>query len=151
MRGKNLVMELPSGRRIYYPDAHIVKRKNRWKGTMEDTIVFRTVTDKGTWVWETSYGAKFVENAVQAISRDLMVYGMRNAARVMQAGVRLFRLIGTVHDEIISMSKKTRAKKRLLRKYIDALCTLPSWAKGDTLATTVPLKAEGYIAERYKK
>jgi DNA polymerase len=146
MDGKALVMELPSGRRIFYPDAHLSRRKNRWTGKEEDAIVFRTVTDKGTWVWETSYGAKFVENAVQAISRDLMVYGMRNASKL-----GLFELIGTVHDEIISIMKKVYARNRMLKKYITALCEMPPWAIGDDLAHTIPLKAEGYIAKRYRK
>jgi DNA polymerase len=141
-----LVMRLPSGRHVYYPEAHLVDKVNKYTGQLEKAIRFRTVTDKGTWAWEETYGAKLVENAVQAISRDLMTGGMRRAS---QAG---FDLIGTVHDEVLSLhSREGYRTAPLLRRYVAALCVLPRWAKGEELGKTVPLKADGYVAKRYRK
>ena len=39
----------------------------------------------------------------------------------------------------------------VLKNYIDALCRLPKWATGASLVDIVPLKAEGYVAKRYRK
>jgi DNA polymerase len=141
-----LVMRLPSGRHVYYPEASLVDKVNKYTGQLEKAIRFRTVTDKGTWVWEESYGAKFVENAVQAISRDLMTNGMYYANHAR------FEIVGTVHDEVLSLHQRLGWRTApLLRRYIAALCTLPRWAKGEDLGKTVPLKADGYVAKRYRK
>jgi DNA polymerase len=140
-----LVMRLPSHRKIYYPYAEITTRQNPFTGYDENVIRFKFVNSKNQWVWEYTYGGKLVENAVQAIARDLMVYGMRAAS---EAG---FKLIGTVHDEIIALHKKVRAKQRLANKFCDIICTLPDWAIGETLAETIPLTAEGKCDERYGK
>ena len=40
-----------------------------------------------------SYGPKFVENIVQAISRDLLCFAMRNLS--------FCQIVGHVHDEVI--------------------------------------------------
>jgi DNA polymerase len=145
MEGDDLVMLLPSGRTIYYPNAELVKRENKWTGVQEDAIRFRTVLESGKFVWEYTYGGKLVENAVQAIARDLLVYGMYNAAN---AG---FELIGTVHDEIISLFNRLKVTKRTVKKFVRTICQLPIWAIGETLGTTIPLTAEGEIGDRYGK
>ena len=142
---ESLVMKLPSGRTIYYPHAEVYSRKNKYTGEDETAIRFRTVLASGKWVWEISYGGKLVENAVQAISRDLMVYGMYNAAR------KGFKLIGTVHDEIISLFCNRYITKDTIGMFENLICKLPKWAKGESLESTVPLAAEGVISERFGK
>lgn len=140
-----LVMRLPSGRKIFYQQAEIRERTNPWSGKLEDVIYFRYVNSKGLWVWEQTYGGKLVENAVQAIARDLMVNGMLLAEK---AGYAVF---GTVHDEIMALVKKVRAMHRMVSKFEKLICQLPSWAKHRRLEETIPLAAEGYFAMRYHK
>ena len=145
MVGHYLVMKLPSGRKIFYPYAEIYHREPKWQGMSPEAIRFKTVNSKNMWVWENTYGGKLVENAVQAIARDLMVNGMFHAAR---AG---FKLIGTVHDEIISLHKTVRSKSRLVRRFEELVCILPDWAKSVNPGGTVPLAAEGVADERFGK
>lgn len=150
MDGHSLVMVLPSRREIYYPYCETITRPKRWgkKGETEEAIRFKVVNSKNMWVWEYIYGGKFVENAVQAISRDLMVGGMWHAAQT-----KLFAAIGTVHDEIIGLCKRRygRARERIVKLYEETICKLPDWAVGTDLGHTIPLKAEGKMTKRYGK
>ena len=136
-----LFMHLPSGRRLSYPRAELVMKKTEYtdidteaKESFEkETIRFYgAMGDSVVWGNNHTYGGKLVENAVQAIARDLMVYGMKQA---VEAG---FPIIGTVHDEII-------AEGDAMGDFENIICQLPDWAEG------VPLAAEGYIARRYRK
>ncbi|MBS7863792.1 hypothetical protein F6O60_10830, partial [Streptococcus suis] len=57
-----------------------------------------SVTYEGTGTakrWERleSYGPKFVENIVQAISRDILAYSLKQ--------LKEFKIVGHVHDEVI--------------------------------------------------
>lgn len=146
MIGDSLVMKLPSGRNICYPQAVIVSEEDRW-GRFKENIKFRCVNSKNMWVWEYLYGGKAVENAVQAIARDLMVCGMRNADK------NGFRNIGTVHDELLTLFRKLLREDmdEVVKEFCKLICILPHWAKGETLAETIPLKAEGYYGDRFKK
>ena len=137
----NLVMQLPSKRRIYYPHCRIVERENKWTENMEKAIQFRTVSERGQQVAEWMYGSKFTENAVQGIARDLLVYGM------FQASKHGYPLIGTVHDEILTLCSKYKSLKR----FVKLICKLPQWAIGDNLEHTIPLTADGYKAIRCRK
>jgi DNA polymerase len=139
-----LTMKLPSGRRICYPKAR-VKMEEWYNGKEKISISYMAVSDRGTWRWEKLYGGKIVENAVQAIARDLMVWGM------WQASKHGFINIGTVHDEILALCEKVMAKARLARKFETIICNMPWWARGDSLATTIPLTAEGKVSLRYGK
>ena len=147
MEGDSLVVYLPSGRSIYYPKCEIYERDNKYTGAREEAIRFRSVLESGKVVWETLYGGKIVENVVQAISRDLLVYGMYNISK------KGFILIGTVHDEIITLLSLSKVKELsdVLKYFEKVICRLPSWAKGETKATTIPLMAEAKIGVRYGK
>ena len=74
-----------------------------------------------------------------------MVHGMRKAAE------QGFRLIGTVHDEIIALYHKVLRRKPLVKWFESLICEMPDWAIGDSLETTIPLTAEGVISVRYGK
>lgn len=82
------------------------------------------------------HGGRLVENIIQAMARDLLVYGMLKAE---EAG---FMMIGSVHDEGIA---EQPVGENRLDEYCNVICTLPSWAKD------VPLRAEGYTGKRYRK
>lgn len=122
-------IELPSGRRLAYVKPRL--GENRFGGT---SILYDGPS--AGWEWGTleTYGGKLTENIVQAIARDLLVYGMHQVAK---AG---HRIVKHVHDEIVV--ETTTAS-------VDEICALmataPDWADG------LPLAADGYECEFYRK
>lgn len=133
MREHWLCVQLPSGREIRYPYAKAVPTE-RW-GKPAWSISFRTEI-KGQWVREHTYGGKLIENIVQAIARDVMMEGM------LSAETNHYPVIGTVHDELLTLRLKGTSDVKHLEKLA---CTVPSWSKG------MPLAAKGFVCERYKK
>ena len=89
----------------------------------------------GTKKWERleSYGPKFVENILQALSRDILCYAMKT--------LRCCNIVAHVHDEIIIEADP--------RVSLEAVCEqmgrTPPWAKG------LILRADGYETPFYKK
>jgi len=89
----------------------------------------------GTKKWERleSYGPKFVENIVQALSRDILFYAMKT--------LRHCSVVGHVHDEVIIEADP--------RMSVEAVCEqmgrTPPWAEG------LVLRADGYACEFYRK
>lgn len=128
-----LVMTLPSGRRLYYPEAKreldsISYLKSAWKPKRDAT----------EWPHAKLWGGLATENATQAVCGDLLraalVRGVRNGLDV----------IGHVHDEIVveaPVRQADNAAKELKR----VMLTLPRWAKG------LPLAAETDVSERFRK
>ena len=85
------------------------------------------------WTSIRTYGARIVENIVQAISRDLLAYSMKTLGRR--------KIVGSVHDELII--------ECCLKDDVEAVCNemaiVPEWAQG------LVLKADGYECVYYKK
>lgn len=80
-----------------------------------------------------SYGPKFVENIVQAISRDILCYAMRT--------LRNYRICGHVHDElVIECPEDTN-----VAEICEMMGRTPPWTEG------LPLRADGYECNFYKK
>lgn len=130
-----LFMKLPSGRLICYPKASIGIVKTPW-GAKKKAITFRKLVNNH-WAHESTYGGKLVENACQAIARDIMYVGMKNASA---AG---FKTIMQVYDELISLAPKGFMN---IEDYENLLCNpMPEWSKG------LPLEAEGKVMPRYQK
>lgn len=132
--GDVLTIELPSGRKLYYQQATLTASRFgqeavKYKGLDQ-------VTKK--WWWVDSYGGKFVENIVQAIARDILAYSMQ---QLDKAG---FWLVMHVHDEAIAEVDKAKGEE-LLEQMCDIMGTEVPWALG------LPLKADGYITDFYKK
>ena len=89
----------------------------------------------GTKKWERldSYGPKFVENIVQATSRDILCYAMRT--------LRNCSIVMHIHDELV-----IEADPRMsLQAVCDQMGRTPPWAKG------LLLRADGYETNFYKK
>jgi len=133
MREHWLCIQLPSGREIRYPYAKAVLTE-RW-GKPAYAISFRTEI-KGQWVRENTYGGKLIENIVQGIAFDVMQEGM------LSADTNGYPVIGTVHDELLTLRLKGTSDIKHLEKLA---CTVPSWSRG------MPLAAKGFLCERYKK
>lgn len=80
------------------------------------------------------------QNIVQALARDCMAEGLLNVDERMPE----IDLIGTVHDEALGETDEERGNEVTLAEFNKNLCDIP-WAPG------LPVKAEGYIAKRYRK
>ena len=127
-RSGMLFIILPSARQLCY-----VKPKmgtNKFGG---DSVTYEGVGSTKKWEHIESYGPKFVENIVQAISRDILMYAIRTLSHCF--------IVGHVHDELIiecSMSVS-----------LDAVCEqmgrTPPWIEG------LNLRADGYETMFYKK
>jgi DNA polymerase len=133
MRQHWLCVELPGGRELRYPYARVAPIMRYDKPAME--ISFATEYH-GKWVREKTYGGKLVENIVQAIARDVMMEGMYNAE------TNGYPVIGTVHDEVITVVPKGQGDIKALELLV---CKVPAWADG------MPLAAKGFVCDRYKK
>lgn len=131
--GDWLYMRLPSGRRLaYYKPRLDSEGKPTYLGVDTYTRL---------WTRCKTYGGKLVENATQAVARDLLLFSMFN---LEDAG---YPLIGTVHDEV--MMEIDECPEALWQSQLDAaseiMCRIPKWA-GD-----LPVAAEGFVARRYRK
>lgn len=113
---------LPSGRRLCY-----VKPKmgqNKFGG---DSITYEGVGSTKKWQRLESYGPKFVENIVQAISRDLLMNAMKTLSHCF--------ICGHVHDELIIECKEEVSLEELCKQ----MARVPDWMPG------ILLRADGYI------
>ena len=127
-RSGMLFITLPSGRRLAYVKPRI--GENRFGG---ESVTYEGVGGTKKWERIESYGPKFVENIVQAISRDILCYAMRTLSHC--------RICAHVHDELIIECRKDAS--------LDAICEqmgrTPPWAEG------LLLRADGYETLFYKK
>ena len=127
-RSGMLFTTLPSGRRLAYVKPRI--GENRFGG---ESVTYEGVGGTKKWEQIESYGPKFVENIVQAISRDILCYAMRTLSHC--------RICAHVHDELIIECRKDAS--------LDAVCEqmgrTPPWAEG------LVLRADGYETRFYKK
>ena len=119
---------LPSGRRLAYVKPRI--GENRFGG---ESVTYMGVGGTKKWERLESYGAKFVENLVQGIARDILCYAMQT--------LKNCAIVGHVHDEIIIEADR--------RMSVEAVCEqmgrTPPWAKG------LLLRADGYECDFYQK
>ena len=129
-----LRMRLPNGRKIAYP---FPKLKTNSRG---DTAVVFMDNQKGNWDENRhghgAYGGTWLENAVQAIARDLFVQAMQ---RLEAAG---YGIVLHAHDEaVVEVPADFGSVDEFQRIFI----TLPSWASG------LPLAAKARVGERWCK
>ena len=84
----SLFITLPSGRTLTYVKPKI--GENQFGG---ESVTYEGVGSTKKWERIESYGPKFVENIVQAISRDILMYAIRTLSHCF--------IVGHVHDELI--------------------------------------------------
>lgn len=125
----DVVMTLPNGREIKYAKVKIVGSDRG------DKIEVWNEIEKH---WEYIWGGTLTENAVQAISRDVLADAM---LRVEDAGHRTgFHC----HDEIVPVVPKERGEE-VLKLAIEEMSRVPIWAE------RMPLGAEGSLSVHYRK
>ena len=98
-----------------------------------EIVEWRMLAQIKKWERIESYGHKFVENIVQAISRDILCYAMCTLSHCF--------IVGHVHDELIIETPMDAS--------LDAICEqmgrTPDWIEG------LCLRADGYKTPYYKK
>lgn len=135
--GPFMRMRLPSKRYIHYYKPKIERRRAPW-GEMRPTITYMGQNDKNQWVRISTHPGKLTENADQAIARDLLAHGIRNAVRA-GLDVRLH-----VHDQIAALVEEDKAEAKL-KKLIECMTDNPKWAKD------LPLAAAGTLTKVFIK
>lgn len=134
-----LVAQLPSGRKLYYPEAATRVIVNNF-GKDQEAIYFRVWNQKAPagykWEYERTWGGTLFQHGVQATAMDIMGNGMLNAED------RGYPALFTVHDESLAMVDENFGT---VKEYESILCELEPWAKG------LPIVAEGWSGRRYRK
>jgi DNA polymerase bacteriophage-type len=144
-KGSFLFMQLPSGRVICLPYPEVKAVKTPW-GSDDVELSFMTIGQYSRkWERTSLYGGKLANYATQGTARDVMVNGM---LAVEAAG---YPIVLTIHDEVVAEILKRSCGDGILGWLPDAenfsriIATPPKWAPD------LPLAANGFQAERYKK
>lgn len=120
--GDSRLVRLPSGRDITYHGVTFGQRTSfadpRRRGARTDT-----------------YGGRLIENATQAIARDVLGEAL---VRLHEVG---YDLVGHVHDEILVEGVGTHSVRVVKKIMIES----PTWADG------LPIDAAGFTCRRYRK
>jgi DNA polymerase bacteriophage-type len=127
--GDVLLCQLPSGRSIAYNSATLENNRIKFMGQSSTTT---------QWEAQETYGGKLVENATQAVARDILAEAL---LRVERAG---YKVLFSVHDEIVAEVDETDRKHSCV-DFVRLIEQLPPWATG------CPIKAEGFETKRYCK
>lgn len=126
--GKDACIVLPSGRALYYRGVY----------KEGDRLFYLDYSRGGYPVTEDFWGGTLLENVTQAIARDVLV---EIIWRVQQRYGDDLTLIGSVHDEVWYLTKRSDGLDILLKEMTEPIW----WAKG--LVT----KGDGFIYSRYIK
>jgi DNA polymerase len=90
----------------------------------------------GGWLRLRAWPGKVMEQATQAVARDVMVEAMLRLGDLP--------VIATIHDELIAEVPEAEADSTLDRM-LGAMRETPSWAPG------LPVDAAGFVVQRYQK
>lgn len=125
-----MFLKLRSGRSLCYPQPKI--GINRFGS---ESITFMSINTVKKWSRIETYGAKLVENIVQATSRDLLAEAMH---RLEAAGNPV---VMHIHDEAVIEAPIGRS----LATMVKIMTEVPDWANG------LILNAAGFVGDFYKK
>jgi phage polymerase len=123
-----LFITLPSCRQLSYVKPKM--RENQFGG---ESVTYEGITTGKKWDRIESYGPKFVENIVQAISRDLLAYAMQLLGNE--------KIVGHVHDEVILEAKSSQ----MVGEISALMANTPAWMND------INLRADGYECQFYQK
>jgi len=123
-----LFIKLPSNRTLSYIKPRI--GVNQFGG---ECITYEGIDSTKSWSRINTYGPKIVENIVQATSRDILCYAMKNLSK--------YKICMHIHDEVVIEAPKEITVKEI----IEIMTITPPWAKG------LLLNADAYETEFYKK
>ena len=123
-----LFIKLPSGRMLSYVKPRI--GETRFGG---ESVTYEGIGSTKKWERIESYGPKFVENIVQAVSRDLLCYAMRNLSDQL--------ICGHVHDELIIECPEDTTVESIA----SVMSRTPNWMPD------ILIRGNGYETKFYKK
>lgn len=123
-----LFIKLPSGRPLSYVKPRI--GENQYGG---ESVTYEGVGSTKKWERIESYGPKFVENIVQAVSRDILCYAMKT--------LRHCFIVGHVHDELIIECSPD----------VDLNVICKQMGRSPDWMSDILLRADGYETSFYKK
>ena len=123
-----LFIKLPSGRLLSYVKPCI--GENQFGG---ESVTYEGIGSTKKWERIESYGPKFVENIVQAVSRDILCNAMKT--------LRHCFIVGHVHDELI-IECSPEVDLNVICKQMGRS---PDWMPD------ILLRADGYETNFYKK
>lgn len=127
-RSGMLFIKLPSGRMLSYVKPRI--GENKFGG---ESVTYEGIGSTKKWERIESYGPKFVENIVQAVSRDILCNAMKT--------LRHCFIVGHVHDELIIECSSGVDLNEICKQMGRSL----DWMPG------ILLRADGYETNFYKK
>jgi len=123
-----LFITLPSGRKLAY-----VKPRTGINKFGGECITYEGVGATKKWERLDSYGPKFVENIVQATSRDILCYALQTLGNCS--------IVMHIHDEVVIEAPPDLS----LATICEQMGRTPPWVKG------LLLRADGYETSFYKK
>lgn len=123
-----LFIVLPSGRKLAYVKPFM--SQNVFGG---ESVTYEGIGITKKWERIDSYGPKFVENIVQAISRDILCYALKELDNHF--------IVAHVHDEIIIEAEMSTSLSSICKR----MSKTPKWAKG------LILSADGFECQFYQK
>jgi DNA polymerase len=142
--GGFLWLTLPSGRKLAYPTPAVENLEVPWsdkripKAQREHKDMLTTLAfEQGRAIRVAAYAGLYFQHSVQAIARDLLANGMNKVEAVG------YPVVMTVHDEVIA--EIDRFYPADVEMFTEILCDKPKWAEG------IPLLADGWIGQRYRK
>lgn len=134
-----LWIRLHSGRLLAYYNP-----KNEWVMAPWKKEIYQTtfwgLNNQQQWVKQLMTPSRCIENIVQATARDLLMYSQDNLNDWS------FEILLNVHDEILSQQHPDYMP---ISEFIEIMVQKPDWT--NALPLGLPLRAEGYTAERYRK
>ena len=125
-----MFLRLRSGRYLCYPKPKIGTNR-----LGSESITFMGINTVKKWDRIETYGAKLVENIVQATSRDLLAEAMRQLEATENT------VVMHIHDEAVIDAPADRS----LDTIVQLMTKVPDWANG------LILNAAGFVSDFYKK
>ncbi len=136
---KNVLwMRLLSGRYICWQRPMLESVMTPWGKEKLAVTVHSQNTYTRAWTRNPMIGSSIFQSAVQGTARDFLAFAMLNLDK---AG---YTILNSIHDEVLILIDDER-KDVALEDVIINMTTPPSWA------SDMPLAAEGWVGNRYRK
>lgn len=126
-----LFVTLPSGRKLAYVKPRIELNKFGREG-----LTYEGIGENKKWSRIETYGPKLTENVIQGTARDLLAYAMLH---LTEAG---YQIVMHIHDEAVA---EVPVGTGSVEEMTNLMAQGPAWAAG------LPLRADGYECNFYKK